>query len=404
MFNNSKILYKFARCNFKKGHQKRRISRGIENQKCKMTKVYFTNLRIKNGQSLLDKLETLIKKAGIEQIDFDGKFAAIKIHFGEPGNLAYIRPNYAARLVSFLQKKGARVFLTDANTLYCGRRSNAVDHLQSAMENGFNPMAIPCPVIIADGLKAIDYREVHLAGEYCKTAKIGAAIADADIIISMTHFKGHEQTGFGGALKNIGMGSASAAGKKEIHSSSQPVIVEENCTACSQCVNYCASKAITLNKNKKAEIDRAKCIGCGQCIAVCQYDAAHVVWNSSADITCYKVAEYALAAVKDKPHFHVSFIMDVSPDCDCWGCNDAPIVPDIGMAASFDPVALDKACADMVTAAPANPGTCLNVHEHGNLQGEDKFKLIHPRTNWKTGLAHAEKIGLGSMDYELITV
>ena len=369
-----------------------------------MSKVYFTNLRVKGGRSLLDKLEMLVTKAGIEQIDFVGKFTAVKIHFGEPGNLAYIRPNYAARLVQFLQKKEARVFLTDSNTLYCGCRSNAVDHLQSAMENGFNPIAVPCPVIIADGLKAIDYREVRIDGKYCKTAKIGAAIADADIIISMNHFKGHEQTGFGGALKNLGMGSASAAGKMEMHSSSQPRIVEGNCTSCGQCVKYCASKAVTLNKHRKAEIDRAKCTGCGQCIAVCQYDAAQVVWNCAADITCYKVAEYTLAVLKDKPHFHVSFIMDVSPDCDCWGYNDAPIVPNIGIAASFDPVALDKACADMVTAVAANTGTRLNVHEHGMLQNEDKFKLIHPNTDWKLGLAHAEKIGLGSMEYELITV
>ena len=369
-----------------------------------MSKVYFTNLRTKNGRSLLEKLETLVRKAGIEQIDFSGKFTAVKIHFGEPGNLAYIRPNYAARLVQFLQTKQARVFLTDANTLYCGRRSNAVDHLQSAMENGFNPIAVPCPVIIADGLKAIDYREVHIDGDYCKTAKIGAAIADADIVVSMNHFKGHEQTGFGGALKNLGMGSASAAGKLEMHSSSQPVMDEEQCTSCGQCVKYCASKAVTLNKRKKAEIDGAKCTGCGQCIAVCQYDAAQVVWNNSTKITCFKVAEYALAVVKDKPHFHINFIMDVSPDCDCWGSNDAPIVPNIGIAASFDPVALDKACADMVTSAAANTGTCLELHEHGTLQGEDKFKLVHPKTDWKAGLVHAEKIGLGRMEYELVTV
>jgi uncharacterized Fe-S center protein len=369
-----------------------------------MSKVYFTNLRVRGGQSLLDKLETLIRKSGIEQIDFAGKFTAVKIHFGEPGNLAYIRPNYAARLVQFLQTKQAKVFLTDSNTLYSGRRSNAVDHLQSAMENGFNPIAVPCPVIIADGLKAIEYREISISGEYCKTAKIGSAIADADIIVSMTHFKGHELTGFGGAIKNIGMGSASAAGKKEVHSSSQPVVSETQCTSCGQCVKYCASKAILLNKNKKAEIDRAKCTGCGQCIAVCQWGAAQVVWNNSSAITCYRVAEYTMAALKDKQHFHVSFIMDVSPDCDCWGCNDVPVVPNIGIAASFDPVALDKACADMVTAATANTGACLNVHEPGMLQGEDKFKLLHPRTDWRVCLAHAEKIGLGKMKYELIEV
>ena len=369
-----------------------------------MSKVYFTNLRVNGGNSLLDKLEILVKEAGIEQIDFAGKFTAVKIHFGEPGNLAYIRPNYAARLVRFLQAKQARVFLTDANTLYFGRRANAIDHLQSAMENGFNPIAVPCPVIIADGLKAIDFREVSIDGEYCKTAKIGSAVADSDIIVSMSHFKGHEITGFGGTLKNLGMGSASAAGKLEMHSTSQPRISEKRCTACGQCVKYCASEAVAVNKQKKAEIDYAKCVGCGQCIAVCQYNAAQVVWDGAADIACCKVAEYSMAALKNKQHFHISFIMDVSPNCDCWSCNDAPIVPNIGMAASFDPVALDKACADMVTAAAANTGSCLEVSEHGMLQDEDKFKLVHPETDWKAGLIHAEKIGLGSMEYELITV
>ncbi len=369
-----------------------------------MSKVYFTDLRTKSGHSLLDKLERLIKKAGIEQIDFENKFTAIKIHFGEPGNLSYLRPNYAARLVQFLSGKNAKTFLTDSNTLYLGRRSNAVDHIQSAMENGYNPIAVPCPVIIADGLKAIDYREIPIDGEYCKSARIGAAIADADIILSMTHFKGHEQTGFGGTLKNLGMGSASAAGKMELHSSSKPIIDTESCTSCGQCVKYCASEAVTLNDKKKAAIDYEKCVGCGQCVAVCQFDAAQVVWNSSSDITNYKIAEYSLAVVKGKPNFHISFIMDVSPLCDCWDHNDAAIVPNIGIAASFDPVALDKACADLVTQAPAIQGSCLDLHKHGELRGEDKFHLIHPNTDWKAGLEHGVKIGLGEMEYELIKV
>ncbi len=369
-----------------------------------MSKVYFTDLRTKPGRSLLDKLELLVKKAGIEEIDFNNKFTAVKIHFGEPGNLSYIRPNYAARLVQFLQKKGAKVFLTDSNTLYLGRRSNAVDHLQSAMGNGFNPIAVPCPVIIADGLKAIDFREIVIDCEYCKSAKIGSAIADADIVISMTHFKGHEQTGFGGSLKNLGMGSASAAGKMDMHSSSKPVIETKNCTSCGQCIKYCASNAIEFNTNKKAIINYERCVGCGQCIAVCQFDAAQVVWNSSSDITNCKIAEYSLAVIKGKPNFHINFIMDISPLCDCWGHNDAAIVPNIGIAASFDPVALDKACVDMVTDAPVIQGSCIHVQENKVLQGIDKFNLLHPKTNWKTGLEHAEKIGLGQMDYELITV
>jgi len=371
-----------------------------------MSKVYFTDMRVKPGRNLLDKLLILIKKAGIEQIDFKDQFTAIKIHFGEPGNLSYIRANYAATLVQFLLDKQAKPFLTDSNTLYKGGRSNALDHIKSAFENGFNPIAVPCPVIIADGLKAIDFREILINLPHCKTFKIGSAIADADIILSMTHFKGHEQTGFGGALKNIGMGSASRQGKLDQHSTSKPIIDADACTSCGQCVKYCASDAIHLirNKNNKAVIDYEKCIGCGQCVAVCQYDAAQPVWDSSTDILNCKIAEYTFAVLKDKPNFHLNFIMDVSPNCDCWNCNDAAIVPNIGIAASFDPVALDKASADLVNASAANLNTALNVKKHDELQNKDKFKIIHPHTDWEVGLRHAEAIGLGSMNYELVTV
>lgn len=306
------------------------------------SKVFFTNLHTTPSSNLLDKMERLIKRAGIESIDFKDQFVAIKIHFGEPGNLAYLRPNYAARLATLLRSWGAKPFLTDCNTLYSGRRANAVDHLQSAMENGYNPISAQCQVIIADGLKGTEYREIPLNGEYCKAPKIGSALADADIVISMTHFKGHEQAGFGGALKNLGMGGASVGGKLELDTSER------------------------LN---------------------------------------YKIAEYTQAILKDKPHFHISFIMNVSPECDCWNHNDAAIIPDLGILASFDPVALDKACADMVIAAPAINGSCLTEkHPHEHLEGADKFHLMHPDTNWQAGLEHAQKIGLGVMQYELITV
>jgi uncharacterized Fe-S center protein len=369
-----------------------------------MSKVYFTDMRTKPGRNLLDKLESLIKKAGIEQIDFKDKFTAIKIHFGEPGNLAYIRANYAAKLAKFLLAKQAKPFLTDSGTLYQGRRSNAIDHIGSAFENGFNPVAVPCPVIIADGLKAIDYKEIPIDLKYCKTAKIGAAIAEADVIVSMNHFKGHEQAGFGGAMKNLGMGSASRQGKLELHSSSKPIIETAECTSCGQCVKNCASQAIHLNAEKKAEIDYEKCVGCGQCVAVCQFEAAQPVWDNSADIMNYKIAEYVSAVLKDKPNFHINFVMDVSPDCDCWNCNDAAIVPNIGIAASFDPVALDKACADLVNQSAANINTVLNVRKYGELQDVDKFKMIHPNTDWNAGLKYAEKIGVGTVEYELIKI
>ena len=368
------------------------------------SKVYFTNLRTTPHSNLLDKMERVVKAAGITNINFDHQFVAIKIHFGEPGNLAYIRPNYAARMSNLLRSLGAKPFLTDSNTLYSGGRSNAVDHLKSAMENGFNPISAQCDVIIADGLKGTDYREIEINGEYCKAPKIGAAVADADIIVSMNHFKGHEQTGFGGALKNLGMGCASVGGKLELHSGAQPQVVDENCKACNICVKHCAHDAIHI-ENKIARIDYEKCVGCGQCVALCQYSAAVMASEETSERLNYKIAEYTKAVLLDKPHFHVSFIMNVSPECDCWNHNDATIVPDLGIAASFDPVALDKACVDMVTAAPLLSGNKLaEQHPHEHLEGEDKFHYIHPDTNWRAGLEHAEKIGIGTMQYELITI
>ena len=373
--------------------------------------VYFTDLRTSPGNSLPKKLLKLVRRAGIGQIDFKDKFTAIKIHFGEPGNVAYIRHNYVAAIVDLLKEYGAKVFLTDSNTLYSGGRSNAVDHLKAAMDNRFNPISAHADVIIADGLKGTDYKEIELNGEYCKAPKIGAAIADADIVISMNHFKGHEQTGFGGALKNLGMGSASVGGKLELHSSSQPVINLENCIGCRICEKYCRHAAVTVTGGK-AHIDYGKCVGCGQCVAVCQHEGAVVKdWDSSETLN-YKIAEYALAVVKDKPSFHISFIMNVSPNCDCWNHNDAAIIPDLGIAASFDPVALDCACADLVKAAPVLQNNAITDidsksgkdHSHDRHAGEDKFHIVHPDTKWEAGVEHGEKIGLGNREYTLVRV
>jgi uncharacterized Fe-S center protein len=369
------------------------------------SKVYFTDLRATPSLNLLKKLDILVRKAGINSIDFQRKIVALKIHFGEPGNLAYLRPNYAAEMVRLLKSKKAIPFLTDCNTLYFGGRSNAPEHLESAFKNGYNPLVTDCPVIIGDGVKGIDYREVGLNMEYCTSAKIGSAIADSDIIITMTHFKGHEMTGFGGALKNLGMGCASVGGKLFLHSGASPKIVEKNCTGCRVCEKYCNYDAVKVGRDKIAHINYEKCVGCGQCVAVCQYDAAQVIWQKASETVCKRISEYAYAVLKDKSSFHINFIIDVSPDCDCWGYNDYPIVPDIGMAASFDPVALDQASADLVTASPALPGSLIcDSHENGDMRGSDKFSKTHPDTYWQAGLEHAEKIGLGNREYDLIKV
>jgi uncharacterized Fe-S center protein len=367
------------------------------------SEVYFTDMRSTPSLNLLKKLEKLVKAAGIDEIDFNRKMTAIKIHFGEPGNLAYLRPNIAAVIVKMVKARGGKPFLTDCNTLYHGERANAPDHIEAAYLNGYNPLSTGCHVIIGDGIKGTDYREIEVNLDYTRRAMIGTAIADADVIISMNHFKGHEQTGFGGALKNLGMGCASVGGKLFLHSGNPPVIYEKNCTGCNICVINCAHDAVHLGADRKAHIDNDRCTGCGQCIAVCQYDAARVVWGSEGDILSKKIAEYTLAVIKGKPTLHISFIMDVSPDCDCWGHNDRPLIDDIGIAASTDPVALDRACADMVMAAPA--ARHLWDKETGDdLSGADKFRMAHGNSDWNTALVHAEKIKAGSLSYKLIRI
>ncbi len=378
------------------------------------SKVYFTNLRASQTGNLLQKLERMVRRAGIRDIDFKDKYVAVKIHFGEYGNVAYIRPNYAAVMVRIIRELGGKPFLTDANTLYSGSRDNAVDHLHTAMVNGFNPIATGCDVIIADGLRGKDERIIDVNGTYCPEPKIGAAVAEADIVVSLTHFKGHEQAGFGGALKNLGMGSGSVAGKLDMHSTTQPVIVEDKCTGCRICETNCNHDAIHI-EGKKAVIDYEKCVGCGQCIALCKNEAALPGSTESSEILNYKISEYAKAVLKDKQHFHVAFIMNVSPECDCWGHNDAAIIPDLGMAASTDPVALDQACVDLVNAAPtlrtenmlqdkenAAHAGCECHHHHETEHEEDKFRILHPNTNWQAGLRYAEEIGIGTREYELI--
>ncbi len=371
------------------------------------SKVYFSDLRALPGTDLLGKLKKLIRAAGIGQIDFENKMVAIKIHFGEPGNLSYLRPNYAKAVADVIKDLGGKPFLTDCNTLYVGRRKNALDHIDAAYENGFTPYSTGCQVIIADGLKGTDDVAVPVAGgSYVKEAKIGRAIMDADVFISLNHFKGHESTGFGGAIKNIGMGCGSRAGKMEQHNAGKPTVNEELCRGCHVCAKNCAHDAISFGADRKASIDHNKCVGCGRCLGACNFDAIYNEnYSANAELNC-KMAEYAKAVVDGRPQFHISLVIDVSPYCDCHAENDVPIIPDVGMFASFDPVALDQACADACNKMPPMPGSLLDDHIHGEgfVDHHDHFTNTSPETDWKVCLEHCEEIGLGSREYELITV
>ena len=371
------------------------------------SKIYFTDMRVKAGESLLVKMDRLIQKAGIKEIDFSQKYVAIKIHFGEPGNLAFLRPNFAKTLADRIKKLGGMPFLTDCNTLYPGRRCNALLHLGAAAENGYTVLSTGCENIIADGIRGTDDIEVPVkGGEFCKTAFIGRAIMDADIVVSLNHFKGHEGTGFGGALKNIGMGSGSRAGKMNMHNEGKPKVNAKACIGCKICGRFCAHDAISYSSGK-AVINHNKCVGCGHCIGGCSKHAIYQNWDSSSTALSSKITEYCKAVLDGRPNFHINVVNQVSPFCDCHEESDAAIVPDIGIFAGFDPVALDQACIDAVNAAPAIEGSIVSECRKklkGDKAGTDHFTAIHPTTDWRIQISHAEKIGLGTAKYELITV
>ena len=370
-------------------------------------KVYFTDFRTKaNGDGLPTKLKKLIKKAGLADLDLDGKFVAIKMHFGEMGNISYLRPNYARAVVDVIKELGGKPFLTDCNTLYPGSRKNALEHLYCAWENGFTPLTVGCPILIGVGLKGTDEVEIPVAGgEYVEKAKIGRAVMDADIFISLNHFKGHENAGFGGAIKNIGMGCGSRAGKCEQHISGQPTINEDLCRGCKKCMALCANDGLIFDETtKKMSVDKDHCLGCGRCIGACNFDAISFEDFHAPRLLNCKMAEYAKAVLDGRPHFHISLVVDVSPNCDCHCENDAPILPNIGMFVSKDPLALDQACVDACMAATPMPGSQLydrmqrpDFHDH-----HDHFKNSTPESEWKSCLEHAEKIGLGTREYDLI--
>lgn len=367
------------------------------------SKVYFADLRADVHENLQQKLTRLMKTAGMGDIDFQDKFVAIKLHFGEPGNLAFLRPNWARTVADFVKERGGKPFLTDCNTLYVGGRKNALDHMDSAMLNGFNPMTTGCQIIIGDGLKGSDEVEVPVAGgEYVKNAKIGRAVMDADVFISLTHFKGHEEAGFGGCLKNIGMGCGSRAGKMEQHNAGKPHVAQKHCIGCGQCRKICAHGAPII-ENGKAHIDHDRCVGCGRCIAVCPKDAVRIDWDESTTNLNCKIAEYTKAVVNGRPCFHISLVIDVSPNCDCRSENDMAIVPNVGMFASFDPVALDMACVDAVNAQTPLRGSAAD-DAHAKAHVHDHFQRLHPDTNWRSCLEHGEKIGIGTREYELIKI
>lgn len=365
------------------------------------SKVFFTDMRATQKFNLIDKVGKLFSEAGLNEIVAPKDLVAIKLHFGEKGNTGYIRPQFVRKIVDEVKKTGGKPFLTDANTLYVGSRSNAVDHLQTAIENGFAFSVAGAPLVIADGLNGKDYMNVPVNLKHCKEVKIGSAVVLADSLIAVTHFKGHEAAGFGGAIKNIGMGCGSRAGKQIMHSDMLPMVKQEKCKACSRCHQWCPTGAIAVGELKMAVVDEKLCIGCGECTVTCPHGAIGVNWrNNQKDALQEKMAEYAAGVLKNKKGKagFITFLNNITPDCDCFSFSDAPVVRDIGILASLDPVAIDQACIDLVNRERGLPGSKLE----GREAAEDKFRALYPDIDWSRQLEYGVEIGLGSRDYELI--
>ena len=363
-----------------------------------MSKVYFADLRANMKENWLDKISRLYDAAGFSEIIKPGDLVALKVHFGEKGNTAYIRPQYVRKLVDRVKEAGGKPFLTDGNTLYRGSRSNAVDHLQTAIENGWGYSVVNAPLVISDGLSGKDYIRIPIHGKHFQEVKIGTAAVHANAIIAVTHFKGHEVTGFGGVLKNLGMGFGSRSGKQNMHSDILPSINNKKCLACGLCSEWCPAQAIDIGDH--AVICEDKCLGCGECTVTCPESAIRIQWKTTPDVIQEKIVEYAMGALKGKENKagYITFLMDISPECDCCSYNDSPLVGNIGILAARDPVALEQACIDLVNQQPVLPNSRL-----GNVTGvQDIFRAVHKDVDWSIQLTHGEKLGLGTRKYELV--
>lgn len=364
------------------------------------SKVFFADMRAGARENLFAKIGRLMREAGLADRLSPGDLVAVKVHFGEKGNHTFVRPIFVRRVVDEIKVCGASPFLTDSSTLYPGERKEAASALRCAIENGFAYAVVDAPLIMCDGLRGHTAVDVRIDGEILQTVSIGAEIVEADALVAVSHFKCHELTGFGGTLKNLGMGCSSRSGKMQQHSTVAPKVAQKLCSGCAICLKSCAHAAIAILEGK-AQIDPQACVGCGRCITSCLKKAINVQWNESSSLVMRKMAEYAKGAVAGKSGktLFLNFITQVSPACDCYGHADAPIVNDIGICASTDPVALDQASADLVNNARGNLDTALSS---GFEPGGDKFRGVHPEIDWEVQLEHAEKIGLGSRQYELV--
>lgn len=366
-------------------------------------KVYTIGLRAKsNADNHINKIWKLAKAMKMEAFPWQDQLVAIKTHFGERGNSAFPSPTLLRPLVDLIKSHGGKPFLAETSTLYTGSRSNAPDHIETAKMHGFGYEVTNAPVFICDGLTGRDHHMETIDGTHFREVSVASGIYEADALVVVSHFKGHEVTGFGGAIKNLGMGCCSRSAKLAMHTSIRPSVDKNKCVKCRTCFDWCSVKAISQPKpDGPVVIDHALCRGCGECLISCRVGAIRINWGEDTGKVSERMAEHALGVVKRKPGrvFYFNLLTNIVPLCDCYGFSDAPLVPDIGFAASLDPVALDKASVDLVNA---QTGLTASALTGGHQPGEDKFHHVHEGLDITAQLRHGAAIGLGSLEYERV--
>jgi len=367
-----------------------------------MADVYFANLRARSHhESKVQKIRRLFDAAGFGETIRPDDLTAVKLHVGERGCDTYLHPVFVRQVVDKVKEQGAHPFITDTATLYAGSRADAVRHTVTAIEHGFDYAVSGAPVVIADGLSGGYWREVAVDGKHFQRVKIAGNILEADSMLVLSHVKGHDTAGLGGAIKNLAMGCAPPAGKAEQHAA-RPCLESGNCTGCGMCTMVCPQAAMTV-VDGRAKFNPEHCVGCGDCVRSCPEGAIDFDWTTEIRPFLERLCEYALGAVRSKPGQvgYINFLLNITPDCDCVPWSDAAIVPDIGILASTDPVAIDRASLDLVN----NEQGFARTHLATNLApGEDKFKGVWDYTDGDYQIAYAAGIGLGEEAYRLIEV
>lgn len=316
-------------------------------------------------------------------------FVAIKLHVGEKHNTTHLQPAVIKAVVDCVKACGGWPFLTETSTLYKGERENAVKHLLHAQAHGFGIEQVGAPFIMADGLVGDSEHEVRIDGELHERVQVARGVVSADALVVVSHPTGHIAAGYGGCIKNLGMGLASRKGKMRQHAAMKPAVRPEKCVLCRKCIQWCPEKAIEECEGK-ARIVAERCIGCGECLAVCRFDAVKSDWGAESGYMQRSMAEHAYGVVKGKEQksVFINVLVNMTKDCDCFDTKQEKCMPDLGLLLSADPVALDMATLD------------LTAKDHG----KNLAQLAYEHHDALVQLRHAAKVGLGQLEYQLITI